>query len=144
MLPALVALEDFDARLPGGIPAGEEARAEATLNDASALVRAEAGNTWVDDAGALTAVPDVIVMVTVSAARRAFVNPDMLASESVVNYSATFSSASPDVYLTANEKKLIGKAVGQSGLWTLGTTRSENCLSDIPEEYDPYAEGWVE
>lgn len=154
MLPPLATIDQFDARLPGGLSTGDSARAEATLEDASALVRAEAGLTWVDDAGDLTEVPDIIVSVTLAAAKRAFVNPDMLRSEAIQDYQASFGSSSPDVYLTKAERDLIRRAVGRPGLWTLSTTRTD-AAGDIPsvspygwassvtEDVDPYAEGWA-
>lgn len=154
MLPPLASIEQFDSRLPGGLSTVDGARAEATLEDASALVRAEAGQTWVDDAGELTDVPDICVSITLAAAKRAFVNPDMLRSEAIQDYQVAFGSSSPDVYLTKAERDLIRRAVGRAGLWTLSTTRSDNAAGDVPsvtahgwasgvdEDVDPYAEGW--
>lgn len=156
MLPPLATFDQFDARIPGGIDSEDSTRAEAALQDASALVRAEAGQTWVTD-GVLDAdVPDVIVMVTIAAAKRAFVNPDGTASESIQDYSRTFASTSSDVYLTKAERNAIRREVGRSGLWTLATTRADvgpdvpsvTCggswsVTDAPEEYDPFGEGWA-
>ncbi len=155
MLPPLASFEQFAARIPGGVDLDDYARAEAVLQDASALVRLEAGLTWVNVANQLAAdLPDVAVAVTVAAARRAFVNPDMLASESIQDYSSTFSSTSPDIYLTKAERKALRRVTGRSGLWTLATTRVDTGAdtpsitsgafgSSTPEEYDPYSEGWT-
>jgi hypothetical protein len=154
MLPSLAALEDLAARIPGDISEEDYARAEAALADASAMVRTEAGQTWVDAEGELADVPDVAVAVTIAAARRAFVNPEMLASESIQDYSSTFSSPSSDIYLTKQERTALRRITGRSGLWTQATTRSD-VGPDTPsvrphpwgstpsEEYDPLAEGWV-
>lgn len=154
MLPPLADSTMFAARLPGGLADADAARAEATLEDASALVRAEAGQTWVSDAGALTDVPDIIVSVTLAVAKRAFVNPDMVRSEGIQDYQVSFGSSSPDVYLTKAERDLIRRAVGRAGLWTLATTRIDTSAGDLPavsphgwassvtEDVDPYAEGW--
>ena len=154
MLPPLAEFLMFSARIPGGVNADDFERAEAALQDASNLVRAEAGTDWVDGDGHLLAtVPDVCVTVTIAAARRAFVNPDMVASESIQDYSATYSSSSSDVYLTKAERSAVRRAVGRSGLWTQATTRSDGA-ADVPtihrhpggaapaEEYDPLTEGW--
>ena len=154
MLPPLATTIQFDARLPGGLSSDDGARAEATLEDASALVRAEAGQTWVNDAGDLVDVPDIIVSVTLAVAKRAFVNPDMVRSEGIQDYQVSFGSSSPDVYLTKAERDLIRRAVGRAGLWTLSTTRTDTPGGDLPavsptggvstiqEELDPFAEGW--
>lgn len=154
MLPPLASLPQFEARLPGGVLTADDlARAEATLQDASARVRAEAGVTWVTSGGDLGDVPDIIVAIVCAAARRAFVNPDMVASESIQDYAVSFSSASPDIYLTKSERQAIRRAVGRAGLWTLQTTRSDPDSADVPavtrttwplaEEGDPFGEGWV-
>lgn len=155
MLPPLASLEQFDARIPGGVSEEDEARAGAVLEDASTLVRDAAGRTWVDaDTGELETVPDAVVAVTIAAARRAFVNPDMVSSESIQDYSATFASASSDIYLTKAERATVRRAAGRSGLWTLGTTRVDvggdvmsvtgsPWGSATPEAIDPFSEGWT-
>lgn len=124
MLPAFVDVETLAARIPGGIDVDDEARAQAALDDASTLVRAAAGIDWVDEHGQLVAdVPDVVATVTAAAARRAFVNPEGLAQETVAGYGASYSSASGDVYLTKTERKLIRRAAGiaSSGSITLAS-----------------------
>ena len=155
MLPSLASLLQFQVRIPGGISDEDAPRAEAALEDASALVRAEAGKTWVDTFGALVAdVPDVVVAVTIAAARRAFVNPDMLTAESIADYSSSFAHATTDVYLTKTERNAVRRAAGRSGLWTLATTRVDvgpdtpsvdprGWTSGALEEVDPFSEGWT-
>lgn len=155
MLPSLATLEQFDPRVPGGVAASDEARAQANLDDASALVRAEAGKTWVDEANELDGVPDVIVTVTIAAAKRAFMNPDMVRSESIDGYSTSYAAASPDVYLTKAERQAVRRAAGRSGLWTQATTRlgtdeerdlpsvlANETLTASSEETDPFGAGW--
>lgn len=155
MLPPLALVDDFAARTPGGVAASDRDRVEALLKDASTLVRIEAGTTWVNDAGDLEGVPDVAVVVTIAAARRAFANPDGVVRESAGSFSQTLSNASPDVYLTVAEKVLVRRAVGRSGVWSLSVTRAESDLLDVPalypsyvggtgapEEVDPFDEGW--
>lgn len=115
-LPALVSLDDFALRL-GGIAAVDEDRAQAALNDASALIRAEAGTEdWVDDDGGLEEVPDVIVAVCVAVAVRAFRNPDGVRQETIGNYSVAYADTSTAVYLTPGERRTIRRAVGLTGL----------------------------
>jgi hypothetical protein len=122
------------------------------------LIRAEAGKTWVDNTNALLAtVPDVLIAVTCAAVRRALTNPDAVASETVPDYSRTFASAtlSADIYLTRGEKRVVQRAAGRSGLWTMATTRTSVggdipdvtptyvYATDAPEEVDPFSEGWT-
>lgn len=116
LLPALVSLDDFALRV-GGISAADEDRAQAALDDASALIRAEAGTeTWVDDDGALEAVPDVIVAVCVAAAIRAFRNPDGVRTESIGTYSVAYADTSTAVFLTEGERRIIRRAAGLTGI----------------------------
>lgn len=157
VLPAFATTAELALRLPGGLDAEDEARAEAALADASALVRAEAGKTWVDDSNALSGVPDAITAVTIAAARRALTNPDGVASETIPDYSRTFASTSlsADIYLTRGERRVVQRAAGRSGLWTMPTTRVDvgtdipaitvDYIADptIPEEVDPFLEGWT-
>lgn len=158
VLPAFATVEELAFRIPGGIATEDVDRAEAALADASALIRAEAGKTWVNDLNELSGVPDAIVAVTIAASRRALTNPDGVASETVPDYSRTFAatSLSADIYLTKGERRVVLRAAGRSGLWTLATTRRD-LGGDVqpvtagyayavdpvpPEEYDPYSEGW--
>lgn len=126
MLPAFATIDDLAARTPGGsITSTDEPRAQAALDDASAKIRAEAGLSWVDDGGDVVEdLPDIIVVVCLAAALRAFVNPEGLVGESIGTYSETRPNPSTDVYLTAAERRLIHKAAGASrGLWAQPTTR---------------------
>ena len=118
-LPALVSLDDFALRL-GGLAESDEDRAQACLDDASALVRAEAGGEdWVDTEGALEAVPDVIVAVCVAAAMRAFRNPEGVRTESIGTYSVAYADTSTAVFLTEGERRIIRRAAGISGIGSI-------------------------
>lgn len=128
-LPALADLEALAARIfPSGIDEAEEPRAQAALDDASALIRAEAGQDWVtagDPVALSDDLPDVAVTVCLAAARRALVNPDGVVSETIQGYATNYGNDSGDVYLTRAERRLIRRA---SGLGTVGvqrTTRTE-------------------
>lgn len=139
-LPAFASVADLAARTPGGIPDDDEERAQAVLDDASSKIRAEAGESWVTD-GELDFpddpdwAEDAIIRITLAVARRALSNPDGVESTTLGPFSETTSNASPDVYLTAAEKRDIAKIVGgTSGLWTLGTTRDDSPYAgDLPE-----------
>ena len=126
-LPVLVSLDDFALRL-GGIAAADEDRAQAALNDASALIRAETGGEdWVDADGGLEEVPEVIAAVCIAAAIRAFRNPDGVRQETIGNYSVAYADSSTAVFLTEGERRIIRRAAGLTGLnsvalegdWTL-------------------------
>lgn len=132
MLESLASLEDFEDRIAGGIAEEDATRAQAVLDDASALVRAEAGKSWMSEAGMLESdIPDVILTIVMKAAKRAFTNPDEVRSESIDNYSTSYG----DVYLTKTEVSLVRGAAGiRGGLWTQSTTRTEPDFgSDLPD-----------
>lgn len=127
-LPALVSLDDFALRV-GGLSAADEDRAQACLDDASALIRAEAGTEdWVDDDGALEEVPGAIVAVCAAASIRAFRNPDGVRTETIGTYSVAYADTSTAVFLTEGERRIIRRAAGLSGIgsvqlegeWSLG------------------------
>lgn len=128
-MASLAPIDEFNDRVPGGIDGADTARAQGNLDDASALIRAEAGSAVADgwDAGT---VPDVVKTICMSAAKRAFLNPDGIRGMSIDGNSAQFSTASPDVYLTKAEKSAVRRAAGRSGLWVQSTTRSEKTLED--------------
>ena len=128
-METLATIEAFNDRIPGGVGSADSGRAYAMLEDASALIRAEAGKTWTDDVPPV-AVPDVVKTVCMSAAKRAFLNPDGVNSMSLDGNAATFATGSPDVYLTKAEKSAVHKAAGRSGLWSLSTTRTEGTATD--------------
>lgn len=123
MLPAFATIDEFANRLPGGISDDDSTRAQAALDDASALIRNETGKTWVTDDELDADVPDIVVTVTCRAAMRAFVNPTGLVQDTTGPFSASFANASSDVYLTKNEKSDVRRAAGKSGLWTQCVTR---------------------
>lgn len=122
MLPAFATIEDLAERIPGGIKEDDEPRAQAALISASTKIRAEAGKLWVDTEGDLVdGIPDIIVEICLSSAKRAFDNPDETTSESIGTYSQTRSS--PEAYLNSWERRQIRRAAGSTGLWSLPTTR---------------------
>lgn len=123
MLPPLAAVADLGARLPGGISEADEPRAQAALEDASSKIRSVAGVTWTTDDELDDDVPDIIVTICCSAARRSFVNPDGVTGENAGSYGFTQANASPDVYLTKAEQGAVRKAAGKSGMWSQPMTR---------------------
>lgn len=131
MLPPLAGLEAFEERIPGGIAAGDAFRATAALEDASSLVRDVAGKTWVTDDVLDDDIPDGIVSIVLASAKRAFINPDGVRSESIDNFQTTYSTSSPDVFLTNTERQRVRQLAGKTGLWTQPTTRMEIETSSV-------------
>lgn len=125
-LPAFASLDDLDARTPGGVASEDQTRALAALDDASAMVRSIAGKSWTTDGELDDDIPHVVLMVTVTVARRVLANPDGVSQESIDDYSFSISNSTPDVYLTKSERQAIRAAAGRGGLWTQSTTRSPN------------------
>lgn len=126
-LPAFASVEDLEARM-GDV---DDARAQAALDDASAFIRAEAGKDWAIEDALDDDVPDVIVAITLKAARRALENPEGVTKESVGTYSVGYANSSSDVYLSSEERRLIRRAAGKSGLWTQATTRSDPATAGL-------------
>ena len=128
MLPPLASLTDFTDRLGRPLSGVDATRAESAIRDASAIVRTEAGENWVDVNGDLTEVPEAIVAITMAVARRSWENPSgkTTTSEGIGQYTEAngWANASADVYLKASEKAIIRAVTGRSGgVGTLSTTR---------------------
>ena len=117
-LPAFASVEDLEDRLGRALEDADLMRAQAALDDASALIRVEAGTgvTWdsIDDVGA--AYQGAIVAVTLAVARRVMENPELAQSKSMGDASVTFGDSSNDVFLKASERRLIHRAAGRSAL----------------------------
>ena len=136
-LPALVSLDDFALRV--SVSASDEERAQACLDDASALIRAEAGTEdWVYDDGGLETVPDVIAAICVAVAIRAFRNADGVRSETIGNYSVAYADTSTAVFITAGERRMIRRAVGLNGI---GSIALEGDWTINPAVYVPVEGG---
>lgn len=131
MLP-LADITDLEARLGRTFTGDELTRVEALLDDASALVRDEAGTTWIDPVtGLLTVVPGSIRAVVLRAAERATRNPQGFSAESAGDYSYQRTNVEPGVYLTDSERQIIRKAIGRTGLWTQPVTRGDEYLATV-------------
>lgn len=110
-LPAFATTDDLALRIPGGIAEEDMERAQAALDDASALIRAAANKTWVDDDEQLEEdVPGVLLTVCCAAARRAITNPDGVKAETFDQFSQSYANDSGDVYLKRSEKRLVRSA----------------------------------
>lgn len=123
-LPALATLEELSERLgvalldEHGEPRSPDGvRAQAALDDASALIRQEAGRNWVDeDHEALEGVPDVVAAICLAAASRAMRNPEGATQASVGDASISYHRAGGGaaVYLTDAEIRAVRKAAGRA------------------------------
>lgn len=102
-------LEEMSVRVPGGIPTADEPRAQAYLDDATALIMEEVERDW-------TQVPAIARRITLSAALRAWFNPAFVSSEQLGDYQ-TVRSALGGVYLTEDERADLQKLAGSSSLW---------------------------
>lgn len=117
-LPPLATVADMEKRLglaPGAIAGNDLTRAGAALDDASDLVRAEAGTDWVADDGMTVTAPRSVIVVTHNVALRAYRNPDGYQGEQIGPYSYQYTKDSTSVYLTADEVAIVHRAAGLSG-----------------------------
>lgn len=131
MLP-LADITDIEARLGRTFSGDELTRVEALLDDASALVRDEAGLTWIDPGtGLLTTVPGSIRVVVLRSVERAVRNPQGFSAESAGDYSYQRNNVEPGVYLTDSERQVIRRATGRTGLWTQPVTRGDEYLATV-------------
>lgn len=131
MLP-LADITDIEARMGRTFSGEEHARVEALLDDASALVRDEAGITWIDPGtGLLTTVPGSIRAVVLRSVERAVRNPQGFSAESAGDYSYQRTNVEPGVYLTDSERQIIRRATGRTGLWTQPVTRGDEYLATV-------------
>lgn len=149
-LPAFATLDQLAAR----VTVTDEDRAQAALEDASVEIRSIAGVTFVtadvlDFTGYPAWAEDALVKVCCAAAVRSLTNPEGAQAETIGSYSHSYANASPDVYLTANEKRLIRRAAGRTGLGTITTTTgyddSDTQYLDVipPGEPMPWLQGPV-
>jgi hypothetical protein len=140
--PALATIRDLELLMGVEIAGPDISRAESLLSRSSAIVRAYAGQTWLDDSGALSGVPDDIPGVVAGMTERAITNSDGLTQEVAGPFSRSFGAdAAQRLFLTANDKLVIDAAAGRriGGIGTLSTTRGPletACYGDelYPEE----------
>lgn len=117
-LADVAALEE---RLGVSLSGADVTRAAALLSDASALVRSEAGRTWLDADGALEDVPEVIAAVVLAAALRGWHNPAGVQSERVGDYGVVYGIGATisTLRLTSDERRLVRSFRVASGIASL-------------------------
>lgn len=105
---ALAATSDIELRM-GSVDAS---RAQAAIDDASALIHAETRGVWVDGGELVDDVPAVALTICCKIVQRVLTNPDEVTSETLGPFSQTRSGASADVYLTRSERRVLRRAAG--------------------------------
>ena len=141
MLPSLATIADMEARLGHPIDDQDErTRAQALLDDASALIRFEANMTWMDetvDPAVLGVVPDFVVALTVRAALRGWFNPAGIEAAQLGAVSVRYGGA----WLTAAERQqlaLMNRGMGmQQILLTPGFGWERNTYGYVPVDNEP-------
>lgn len=118
MLPPLASVADLGLRLGVTLAGTEAERAAAVLDDASALIRSETGEDWVDEAEQLADVPAVVESVVLAVAYRAFRNPDGFSQTSLGDAAVSYdrSEGQAAVYLTRDERRSVRRAAGTSAI----------------------------
>lgn len=154
-LPSLATIADMEARLGHLIEdEGERTRAQALLDDASALIRFEANRTWMDDTvdpPVLGVVPDFVTSLTAQAALRGWYNPAGIESAQLGAVSVRYGGA----WLTSAERTQLGLLNRGQGLQNIelkpgfgfeGNTWGWAPVDNAPDLHTPAADwfpiGW--
>jgi len=117
-----VSFDEFQVRYENTIPAADEERVGALLDDACALAADITGATYaVGDA-----VPGVITATVCTAVLRAYDNPSGLAGETIGDYSWRGASVAgagayfgSGLYFTPAEERIMRRAAGKLSVGTL-------------------------
>lgn len=130
MLPALAPVADLEARLgldPATLTGPDQVRAQAALDDASALVRDEARRDFVDTDGNVDA-PDAVIRVVLGSALRNYRNPDSEITQQVGPFQRSYKATEIGPYLTEAEQAIVRRyrPSGGNALWAQRTTRGEH------------------
>lgn len=115
----------------------DEKRALLCLRIASALVRKESGQTWLEADGELVdPVPEDAVMVTLYCASRVFDNRNAQTSGAIDDSREGWKVDEAGAYLTESEKRMLTpfKGSGSRGIGVIATTREDTL---------PPSNGWV-
>lgn len=122
---------DVEARLRRELSEDEALQTNEYLGDASDLIRAESGRTWLNEAGdALEGTEAQLASlqrVAAAMVTRVMRNPGGATQRTAGPFSESFvpQSVSTSVYLTKSERKIVAHVSGKAGLAVLSTTRGE-------------------
>lgn len=131
--PPLVTPEEVRVRMqrPTAFVGIELTRVTAVCADASALVRAASGSTWLDpDDDSLIKAPEMVSLIARRCAERAVRNPEGLSHESATDYNYVRpkdgSVGEGGLFLTPQEVKSLQQVGGLKGsLWGRRTYRGD-------------------
>jgi len=148
---ALATVDDLDRLLGDDGPLASDSaaytQAEARLEQASAIVRAYAGTSWLDDEGALSGVPEDIPNVVAGMVERASRNPAGVTQEQAGPFARSFGSdAAQRIYLSKMDKLVIRDAVGgtRTGIGTLSVSRGQLETADVRGPHGDWPEETIE
>ena len=118
MLPPLASVASLGLRLGATLAGSDAERASAVLDDASALIRAEAGQNWVDESEELADVPAIVESIALAVAYRAFRNPEGVSQTSLGDASVSYDrgGGQAGVYLTRDERRAVRRAAGTTAI----------------------------
>ena len=115
-------LDELMVRVPGGVPASEELRAQAYLDDASDLIDEETQRVFSD-------VPAVVRRICLAAALRAWANPGFIGSTNIGDFGERYTTQG-GVYLTAEERERLRRLRVDSDLWVQPIGRRDPLVHD--------------
>lgn len=139
-LPPLVALTDLEDEVEDASVL-TSSRATRAINRASTLVRSYVGETYVDDEGELTAVPDAAFDVTLSVAARAWRNPSGVIQDTAGPFTVRYPEQQAEgTYLTEAEKQMLDTLRSSARLWTQSLTKEDDYLTDISPDLNIWGE----
>lgn len=143
-LPALANVNDLAAWVGQDIT--DDARALAVLSAASALVRGETGQTWVNDSGSLADVPEDVAAIVVQVAGRVWANPSGAIQWTRGPFSERYSDdAALGLFLTDAERAILSRyrvSGTPHGLGVLSTTRGDDYGSTVYVPTGPPPSGY--
>lgn len=115
-----VTFSEFQVRYENTIPAADEERVGALLDDACALAADITGDTYAAVDGVVPDVPGAVTATVCTAVRRGYENPLGLGGETIGDYSWRVSAGSDSgMYFTPSEARIMRRAAGKSGVGTL-------------------------
>lgn len=133
-LPLLATVGDFGEWIDQTLEP-DDPKLTRWLRAASGLVRRAARQTWVDENGDLTDVPDDVVAIVLQCVERKWNNPTGVASESTGPFSVKHPDMSAEgLYLTEDEKELLAGYRPTSGLWSLRTDKDDEFLRELVKD----------
>jgi len=120
-LPPLATVDDVTARAPD-LRLDDNTQVTALLADASALVRSYTRQTWVDEEGNLTDLPDGLAGIVAMIVIRALRIPEGVTQETIGNYSVSYAPNATDrLYLSRADKAYLRRISGRGGAFSVAT-----------------------